>query len=266
MAKTQPQLAVLAAVFGAEPREAIRAARAAGFAGLQLDWRSEQLDVTTLSSSGRRELRTLLRSHDLGLVGLRIDLGGKGLGPGADVDAVLSRLDTVLQAAVGLGAPLVCLDVGPLPSAANKNPDPNVDRALGDLGILADRYSVAVAFRSELAGFDAVHRALAAADCAWFGVDLDPVAALRDDWPMDEIFTRLGPMIRHVRGRDAIAGADRRTKPAAIRRGSVQWDQLLRRLTDADYRGWITVDSMELPDPASMAIAGAASLRSLVAS
>jgi len=266
MAKSQPQLAVLAAVFGAEPRAAFQSARAAGFAAVQLDWRSEHLDVTTLSSTGRREVRTILRSQNLELTGLRIDLGGKGLGAGADVDAVLSRLDSVLQAAVGLGIPLVCVDVGPLPSAANKNPDPNVDRALSDLGGLADRYSVAVAFRSDLAAFDALDRALRAADCAWFGVDLDPVALLRDDWPMDEIFSRLGPMIRHVRGRDAIVGADRRTKPAVIRRGSVQWDQLLRRLTEADYHGWITVDSLELPDPAAAAIAGAASLRTLVAS
>jgi sugar phosphate isomerase/epimerase len=266
MAKSLPQLAVLAAVFGAEPRAAIRSARAAGFAAVQLDWRNPQLDLTTLSASGRRELRTILRSHDLALASVRIDLGERGLGPGADVDAVLSRLDSVLQAAVGLGVPLVCVDTGPLPSALAKNPDPNVDRALADLGALADRYSVAVAFRSELAAFDALHRALRAADCPWFGIDLDPVAVLRDQWPMDEIFSKLGGMIRHVRGRDATVGAERRTRPAVILHGSVPWDQLLGRLKESDYHGWITVDSLELPDPSAAAIAAAAGLRRLIAS
>jgi sugar phosphate isomerase/epimerase len=299
MAKSQPQLAVVAFALSAEPRLAIQLARGAGFAALQLEWRSEQLDVTALSGTGRRELRTLLRSSDLGLSGLRIDLGGKGIGPSADVDALLARMDAVMQAAVGLAAPLVCVDVGPLPApqapAAPKasaspleggliiipppapvvaqtrvaqNPDPalaaGIDRALAELGGLADRYSIALAFRSELAGFDALERALRAADCPWFGIDLDPVAVLRDQWTIDEIFSRLGTMIRHVRGRDAILGADRRTKPAVIRRGSVQWDQLLGRLMESDYRGWITVDSLELPDPAAAAADGAASLRILL--
>jgi sugar phosphate isomerase/epimerase len=299
MAESQPQLAVVAATLDAEPRAAIGRARSAGFAGVQLDWRSEQLDVTTLSNSGRRELRALLRSSDLGLVGLRIDLGNKGIGPDADVDAVLARLDRVLQAAVELGAPLVCVDLGPLPSPPQQlaakpftpqqeggliiipsaapaiapvrmaqDPDPaialGIGRALADLGERADRYSIAVAFRTELAGFDALHSALRAAGCPWFGIDLDPVAVLRDDWTIDEIFSRLGSMIRHVRGRDAILGAERRTRPAAIRRGSVQWDQLLRRLGEADYRGWITLDPLDLPDPPAAAIAGAASLRNLL--
>src|ERR1700685_136981 len=149
MAKSQPRLAVVAAAFGAEPRAAIQAARAAGFSAVQLDSRTNSLDLTTLSGSGRRELRSILRSHDLSLASVRIDLGPKGLGPGADVDAVLSRLDSVLQATVGLGVPLLCVDLGPLPSALAKNPDPNFDRALMDLGGLGDRYSVAVAFRSE---------------------------------------------------------------------------------------------------------------------
>jgi len=299
MAKSQPQLGVVACALDAEPRSAFQLARRAGFAGVQLQWRSKQLDLTTLSNTGRRELRALLRSSDLGLVGVRIDLGGRGIGPDADVDAVLARLDEVMQAAAGLAAPLICVDLGPLPAPTMplaprpsispqegglliipspapvaapvriaQDPDPalapGIDRALAELGERADRYSIAVAFRSELAGFDALHRALRAADCAWFGIDLDPVAILRDDWTIDEIFSRLGTMIRHVRGRDAILGTDRRTKPSVIRRGSVQWDQLLHRLDEADYHGWITLDPLDLPDPAAAALSGAASLRNLL--
>src|SRR5206468_871975 len=103
-------------------------------------------------------------------------------------------------------------------------PDPafvsQVSAALQELGSRADRYGVTVAVRSELASFASLDEALTAARCPWFGVDLDPVAILRDDWSADEVFSRLGPLIRHVRARDATLGADRRTQPAAIGRGT----------------------------------------------
>jgi sugar phosphate isomerase/epimerase len=102
--------------------------------------------------------------------------------------------------------------------------------------------------RSELASFAALERALRAANCPWFGVDLDPVAVLRDRWDADEVFGRLGPLVRHVRGRDAVVGHDKRTKPAAIGQGSTPWEQILALLDEAGYNGWLTVDPLELPD------------------
>jgi sugar phosphate isomerase/epimerase len=129
----------------------------------------------------------------------------------------------------------------------------SVDGALHELGRRADRYGVVVAFGSELASFAAVGRALAAAACPWFGIDLDPVAMLRDAWPPDEIFSRLGNLIRHVRARDALLGADKRTKPATIGTGSVQWNELLAKFTDAAYSRWLTIDPTDLPQRAAAA-------------
>src|SRR5205814_637421 len=100
------------------------------------------------------------------------------------------------------------------------------DAALHEIGKRSDRYGVTMAFRSDLASFAALERALKSASCPWFGVDLDPVAILRDAWGMDEIFSRLGSLLKHVRGRDALRGADRRTRPAPVGRGSVSWGEL----------------------------------------
>jgi sugar phosphate isomerase/epimerase len=104
-------------------------------------------------------------------------------------------------------------------------------------------------------------RALSSARCPWFGVDLDPIGTLRDQWPLDEIMSRLGSLIRHVRGRDAVAGAEGRTKPAAIARGDVKWRDLLNALNGAAYSGWITVDPLELQDRRAAAIAGLKQLK-----
>jgi sugar phosphate isomerase/epimerase len=204
-------------------------------------------------------LRSILRAGELDFSSLRLDLGGKGLGPGADIDAALDRIETMLQAAAGFQCPLVCVELGPLP--AEKSDSGNLNAALSELGRRADRHGVAIAFGSELAGFATLDRALRDTPCPWFGIDLDPVAMLRDEWTSTEIFSRLGPLIRHVRGRDAVGGADRRTKPVVVGHGSVDWRQLLSNLDSAAYHGWITLDPLELPNRRAAAAAGAAALR-----
>ena len=55
-----------------------------------------------------------------------------------------------------------------------------------------------LAFRSDLAPLAAIERALRAAGCSWFGVDLDAVALLRDPWDSDAAFSRLASMIRQA--------------------------------------------------------------------
>ena len=293
------QFAVNASGLSTDPRQATTLARKAGFAGLLFDAYSSGLTVSDLSVTGRREFRHILSAQDRQLVGFRVDLGIKGFGPGADVDRLLSQLQKVMEAAAGMASPLLCVDTGPLPEApvrprpkpkitaeqagliliptfstpqAEPEPAPpqspkevalqsQVDAALFELGVLADRYNVTVALHSDLSSFAAVERALQAARCPWFALNLDPVSILRDDWDMDEVFARLGPNIRHVRARDAVLGADRRTKPASVGRGDTKWDHLLSNLEGADYRGWITFDSTELADRVSAAVAGLKYLR-----
>ena len=80
---------------------------------------------------------------------------------------------------------------------------------------------------------------------------------------MDEIFSRVGELIRHVRARDAIVGADRRTKPAPIGHGSVNWGEFLANLDEAGYQNWLTIDSLELENRAAAAHAGLEFLKTM---
>src|SRR4051812_44786368 len=93
------RVSVIAASLGDDPRATPRVARQLGFAGLLIDAFGTALDLTGLSTTGRREYRQVLSSADQQLVGLRVELGPKGFGPGADVDRVLSRFTKVLDAA-----------------------------------------------------------------------------------------------------------------------------------------------------------------------
>ena len=294
------RVAVFAPALSTDLRSAPRLARQLGFAGVQLPATFGGTDLTQLSGTGQREIRNLLSADEQQLVSVAADLGPKGFGPGAAIDRLLAKLQSTLTAARGLAAGAVSVDLGPLPqpkreakpapkvtpgmaglillptaaeaqaaSAPTDEPpetaDPafvsQVDAALFELGRLADRIGVTVALRSDLASFAALERALRAAACPWFGVDLDPVALLRDEWEADEVFSRLGELTRHVRARDAIGGAGGRTRPAVVGKGDTVWPELLARLDEAGYHGWLTVDPTEHPDRPAAAAAALAVLK-----
>jgi sugar phosphate isomerase/epimerase len=298
MTDQELNLAAAAAALSADVRTAPTLARKAGVSGLLFDARTRSLDFTDLSNTGTREFVHVLSAQGQQLVGLRHDAGAKGFGFKSDIDRELSRLQRVMEAAKKLGAPVVCVDIGPLPAPARTEPvkpkvtpelagmillpettppkvetvqaaapDPalisQIDAALVELGRLADRTSCMLAFRSELSPLSALERALRAADCPWFGVDLDPVAVLGDEWDLDETFSRLGPHVRHVRGRDALKGTERRTKAVPVGQGDTDWSQLLANLREADYRGWITMDPLELSDRAGAVAAATRFLKSI---
>jgi sugar phosphate isomerase/epimerase len=271
-----------------------------GFGGIAFEAINPTLNLTELSQTGRREFRQMLAGNNLALVALNFDAGAKGFAPGADIERAINRADRVMEAAAGLGAEVVCMDLGPLPPApatstsrpkvtpqqagliiipelsAPQPPPPPVeltptDRAfaaqlddiLKDLCARADRYGVILAARSDLASFAALENVTRRSGCSWIGIDLDPVAILRDEWPIDEVFSRLGSLIRHVRARDAIVGAERRTRPASIGQGATDWLELVQALDAAGYSGWITIDPTDQADRRREAIDALDRMRSI---
>ncbi|QOV90528.1 sugar phosphate isomerase/epimerase family protein [Humisphaera borealis] len=292
MSASTRTLSVVATAIANDLRLAPKVARQLGFTGLQLPLVFGSVDLTQLSGTGLRDVRQLLATHEQQLVAISADLGPKGFGPGADVDRLLKRLADAMQVARGLTAGLLTVDLGPLPqperaakpapkvepgmaglillptaselAAIEKREAPpattdsaffsQVDAALVELGRMADRTGVTLALRCDLSSYAALERALKAASCPWFGIDLDPVALLRDEWEPDEVFSRLGELIRHVRVRDAVGGSGGRTRPAIVGQGDTSWPELLARLEASGYHGAMTIDPTELPDRTRAAV------------
>lgn len=226
------KLGVVASALSTDPHAAAARARALGFDGILFDAVTSALDVTALSQTGRREFAHMVRSQNLSLIGLSARTDS------SDMDRTVDRLGKLLPAARGLSTTLACVElVSPLDQLF-----------VNELGRLADQHGVQLALMTPLMGFASVHELLSRASCPWLGVDLDPVAVLRDSWSESDVFTKLGSMIRHVRARDALIGENARTAPAVVGRGSVKWIEFQIRLDQAGYRGWVTVDPVDLPD------------------
>jgi sugar phosphate isomerase/epimerase len=256
------RLAVVAGALNDDLRQAARLAREIGVCGLQLDVRGGGLDLTSLSHSGRREVRTVLSGAGVALTSLRADLGARGFSPKSDFDAAIDRLEQAMTAAQGLGCGLVCAEVGEI-AGDETGGSATLDDALRELGRRADRQGVMVALRSELAPFSALSRALTAAACPWLGIDFDPVAFV-DAWNLDQIFSRVGGLVRHVRARDAVGGSGGRTRPAAVGAGSVDWPAVLASLAGAGYSGWFGIDPVDQPNRLQAAMRAAGYLGKMI--
>ena len=110
------QLAVVAQALSTDPRQAARAARSMGVSGLQFEGVSSAMDLTQLSAAAGGSSATWCRRRTRRSP-LRGDAGTRGLSIGGDVDQAISRISKLMEAAAGLGSPLVCIDLGPLPTA-----------------------------------------------------------------------------------------------------------------------------------------------------
>jgi sugar phosphate isomerase/epimerase len=123
-----------------------------------------------------------------------------------------------------------------------------VDEALRAVGELADRVDVMIAMSASLSVTAALDRALRAADCEHFRVDLDPTALLGDPWSYEKAFDALAPRIVHVRLRDAHTAAGGRLVPCAIGDGAVNVPRLMSLLGEAAFDGFLSIDVTDASD------------------
>lgn len=234
-------------------REQIRRSACLGAKGVVLD-ASGDLHPDRLSETGRRELRHLLRSVELGLIALHLPTR-RGYDTPDGLDDRLRRADRAFALAYDLGTRLVLVRAGAIPPEGEADATRRATflEALNSLARSANHRGIRLAIETGMEPGSTVralldtlaHPALAASidPAALLGRGLDPVAATRE----------LGPWVAHAYANDAATGVRAsgvaNPRGPGFRPGALDWEEYLGGLEEINYRGYLTA----WPDPGRLA-------------
>jgi sugar phosphate isomerase/epimerase len=243
-------------------RQALRTAARLGADGVEIDARRE-LPPAELSQTGLRELHKLL-----GDLNLRVSAVGFPTRRGYDDPDELERRVFATQAAmrfaVDLRSDVVINRVGRVPESDDDQRFGRLVEALTAIGGHGERVGARLAAQTADVSPQNLARLIAALPEHTVGVDLHPGELILAGHSPQEAVDLLGRHALHVHASDAVRdlGAGR-AKPVEIGRGTADLPELLGRLTEFDYRGWVTIETRDAADPITEIGNAVAFLRSL---
>lgn len=234
------QIGVCFESLGLPFRQALPRVAAMGVAGLQVDAVGD-LSPQTLTDTGRRELRTLLRSHSLQLTALNCPLR-HGIDVLENQDARIEYIRQIMSLAFELGPRLVivqCPRIGDDPDSLRAK---TMRSSLLDLGMFGDRIGTSIALEIGFDPSEQVRDYLNTFECGSLGVHYDPVnQILHDRDPIKQIMPLQGKIL-HSSARDArLASVNRTSAEVPVGAGDIEWLGYFGTLTAIDYRGWVVV-------------------------
>jgi len=242
-------------------RNALRLAGTLGVDGVQVDAVGD-LAPDQLSTTGRKEVRHLLRSFGLELAAVGCPLR-HGLHEAAHLEGRLARVQKTQTLAYDLGARIVVTWPGSLPQADAPARTIFTD-SLTQLGRHGDCVGVTLALAAGAdppAEFSAYLRTFT---CGGLGVQIDPATLLLRRLDPPQVVTMFADQIVYVHARDGVPERpDRLFEEVPLGHGEVDWVAFLGALEEVAYHGWLTLRRGPCADPAGDLKAGASLLRRL---
>jgi sugar phosphate isomerase/epimerase len=230
-----------------------------GAAGIEIDARNE-LPPAHLSQTAIRQFRKLLSDLNLSVSAVSF-ITRRGYDVAEDLERRVAATQAAMTIAHAIGAGVVVNRVGsasPIFTAGTASPDPNqpnpaLDRlvdVLTMLGAYGDRVGARLAAQTGSESGPQLAKLLAAIPQQAIGVDLNPSALIMNGHDPEEAVAALGPRVLHFHASDAVRDVSRgRAFEVELGRGSADLPGLLGRLTEFDYRGWVTIERHDSADP-----------------
>jgi sugar phosphate isomerase/epimerase len=226
---------------GLPVRRGLEEAERLGAVGVQLDAVGD-LSPDNLEQTGRRELRHLLRAHNLELTALGCPLR-HGLDLARDQEPRIDRVRKVMTLSFDLGARVTIVQAGKVHEEAGDARTALLSEALRALGAHGDRTGTVLALETGLESGDVLRRFLDRFDTGGLGVNLDPANMLINGFDPYASARTLHDRIVHTHARDArSAGPSRAAQEVPLGHGDIDWMQFLGVLEEIDYHGWLTVE------------------------
>jgi sugar phosphate isomerase/epimerase len=244
--------------FGLPFRRALQEAERLGVGGVQFDAVGD-LSPNVLTQTGRRELRHLLRTHNLQLTAVNCPLR-HGLDVAENLQPRIDHVRRVMSLSFDLGARIVIVQAGRVPREDEATPRAStLTEALWALARHGDHTGAILALETGLEPGDVLRKYLDRVDSGGLGANLDPANLLMHDFDPYESTRALRDKIVHAHAKDArAAGASRAAQEVSLGYGDIDWMQLLSVLEEVEYRGWLTIEretGERRPDEMAAAVA-----------
>jgi sugar phosphate isomerase/epimerase len=239
-------------------RRSLPEARRLGAAGVELAAAGD-LAPQTLSQTGRREVRHLLRSYDLETAAVFCPLR-RGLDVAENQQPRLDFVRQVMSLSFDLGPRLVVVQAGHVPEKDDDPRFPLLRDALEALGRHGDRVGVTLALDTGWESGEVLRAFLDRIDSGSLAVNFNPANLLISGHDPVASARALGRRIAHVHAEDARAVSPNRLQRVPLGHGDLDWLQLLGTFEEIEYRGYLTVTGQ---DPGELG-AGLTFLRRLV--
>jgi L-ribulose-5-phosphate 3-epimerase len=222
-------------------RKGLEEAEKMGAVGVQFD-AAGSLSPQALSHTGRREIRHLLRSHNLEASALGCPLR-RGLDVLENQEGRIDHVRTVMSLAFDLGPRAVVIEPGRIEGDAQDPRLTILHDALLTLGQQGDRVGTTLALETGLESGEALGAYLDRFDTGSLGVNLDPANLLTHGFDPYAGARALGRKVVHAHAKDVRqAGASRLAQEVPLGHGDIDWMLLFGILEEIDYRGWLVVE------------------------
>ena len=167
-----------------------------------------------------------------------------------DLERRVLATHEAMRFAADLRTDVVINDIGRI---AEKSEDPSFQRlieALTAIAAFGERAGVRLAAQTTHVSPQDLARVIAALPAHSTGIDLHPSGLIDAGHSPVEAIESLGPHVLHIHACDAVRDpATRRTTEVELGRGSADFPELLGLLSEFDYRGWVTIERHETPNP-----------------
>jgi sugar phosphate isomerase/epimerase len=229
------------ASLGLPLRRGLQEVERLGVTGIQVN-ASGDLSPHQLSQTGRRELRHLLRAHNLELTALGCPLR-HSLDSPENQEGRIDHVKKVMTLSFDLGPRVTVIQAGKVPEEAD---DPRAHwftEALLALGQHGDRAGAVLALETGLESGELLRAFLDRFDTGSLGANYDPANLLMHGFDVYASLRALRGKVVHVHAKDARAGkASRAAQEVPLGHGDIDWLELVSGLEEIEYRGWLTIE------------------------
>lgn len=243
-------------------RRAIDTAAQLGADGVEIDARTE-LPPGELSQTGLREFRKLLSDRQLAVAAVSF-ITRRGYDNSEELERRVMATQNAMRFAQNLGANVVINRVGRVAAETDSPRFVALVEVLAGLGAFGDRIGARLAAQTgESSGAD-LERLLNALPDQTVGIDLHPSSLIHHGHDLAEATAAIGNRVLHVHACDAVRDLARgRVIDVELGRGAADLPAILGQLEEFGYRGWVTIECPNSPNPVSEIADAVAFLRSL---